>query len=369
MNRWPQVDVAKGIAIVMLAAGIATLWLVSDPHFEGFNGTYRAAAPLRFWSRLATSVTPPTFFLLSGAVIGKRFADLQDPAAASAWAQHLLARGIFLVMLELGITQLYNLSHPGSDYVLIFEVLSAFGWSFIAIAIAHRAPPWLLGVAAGALWLTPELLSSAGPIHPDDSPAGFVVAAAMFVADHPPWQVEYPLASWLPFILIGVLLGRRWALHGGPPPVGRLARGAVIAIACFVVLRSVTTFGTLGQQSPGSLQQFLSPTKYPVSLQFAIMGLAGAALTLALATALCRRGGRVVDALQTLGKQPLLAFVLVKILVAGAQVIFDVRGRNGTLTGALVTATAIVVVLVPTLAAYDRLKRRARGRWVLFRLL
>ncbi|MEM6991063.1 MAG: hypothetical protein AAF721_11210 [Myxococcota bacterium] len=367
MSRWTNVDVAKGIAIVALAFGIATLWLVADPHFEGFYGGYRPASAPRFWARFASTVTPPTFFALSGLVIGKRFADLGTPRQRSAWAQHLLARGVFLLLLELLITQLYNATHPGADYVLIFEVLSAFGGSFVVLAIGHRASSKVAVVVAATLWLLPELLVSAD-VQPPDSAAGFAASAWLFAVDHPAWQVEYPIASWLPFVLLGSVAGRRFATAGLPsvPTLLRVAAGGALV---FAVLRATTTFGTLGQAPPATVQQFLSPTKYPVSLQFAVLGSSGAALTLAVGTVVAARGGVVCRTLTTLGRQPLLAFVLIKVLVALIEVVFAVRERSGTLVGAAVAAAACIAVLVPTLAAYDRLKRRHRGRSILLRLL
>lgn len=369
MIRWPTVDVAKGIAIVSLAFGIAFLWLVDQPHTEGFLGTYREARPWPFWARTATMVTPPTFFVLSGVVIGKRFAELQEPRAQSQWAQHLFTRGLFLVLLELVVTQLYNICHPGPDYVVIAEVLTAFGWSFVIVALGHRLGDRTKLGCAVALWLLPELWWHDGVIAPGDTPVDFLRAVAFVVADHPPWQVEYPVAGWLGFILVGMVSGKRWSIAGQPPSATALGRAAVLTTLAFVVIRFATSFGSLGQASPQNLQQFVSPTKYPVSAQFALLGLAGAAAVLALSAVLIRHRKRGVGVLAVLGRQPLMAFLLIKAAVAGVQVALDVRGEHGDLESAAVVALLIVVGLVPVLAAYERVKRRARSKWVIARLL
>lgn len=373
LPRWPAIDVAKGIAIVMLAFGIATLWLVADPHFEGFGGAYRATTSSRFVARLLTSVTPPTFFVLSGAVVGKRFGDLAGSDATSAWAQHLFARGIFLVLIELLITQLYNASHPQPHYVLIVEVLSAFGFSFVVLAVAHRLPNAAWVAIAAGLWLAPELAGEGlsswfGATPGDDGPREFLVALVWTVADRPSWQVEYPVASWLPFIAIGMAVGRARASAAFPSTRQWLA-AAALAITAFVVLRATTTWGALGQAAPQTWMQFLSPTKYPVSLHYAAFGLGGASLVLAVGTWLSTRTGWLVAALKSLGKQPLAAFALIKVVVALVQVTTDFRARDGSLLGATVVAGVIVVVMVPLLRRYDTLKRSYRDRFVALRLL
>lgn len=363
MSRWEQVDVAKGLAIVLLAFGISNLWLTSSPHFEGLGGAYAEASWPRFIARALSSTTPPTFFLLSGVVIGKRLTDLADEDAQRAWAQHLFSRGLFLVLLELGVTQLYNASHTGTDYLLVFEVLSAFGWSFVAIAMLFRFSARVWSTVGLALWVIPEVLvvlDVAGP------PPSFLLTALYSVADQPPWLVEYPVASWLPFLLLGGAAGRRWATRG-PPRSAPLAALGVGALLVFLAVRSATTLGTLGQQSPHTLQQFLSPTKYPVSLQYALWGFGGAGLTLAVATALERH--RLARGLRTLGRQPLAAFILIKVLVGLAQLLFDVRGRWGGIEGAALVAAVIIAMLLPLLAGYDRLKRKAAGRVIALRLL
>lgn len=363
MNRWEQVDIAKGLAIVLLAFGISNLWLTASPYFEGLQGVYTQTSGSSFFARLLSSTTPPTFFTLSGVVIGKRLTDLRDEDAQRRWAQHLFSRGLFLVFLELGITQLYNASHPGVNYLVVFEVLSAFGWSFVAIAILSRtsARVWLaLGLG---LWMVPEALVLLGV---DSTPTSFLLVALVSVADQPPWLVEYPLASWLPFLLLGGALGRRWA-RTGPPSASRLLMMGIGALLLFVAVRSTTSLGALGQPSPTTLQQFLSPTKYPASLQYALWGLGGASLTLALATAL--RQHPATGGLRILGRQPLAAFILIKVMVALAQIIFDVRGHWGGIRGATVVAVLLVAALVPLLAAYDRLKRRAAGRFIALRML
>lgn len=362
MNRWEQVDIAKGFAIVLLAFGISNLWLTASPHFEGLGGVYTDTSWPRFAARLLTSTTPPTFFALSGVVIGKRLSDLQGEDAQRHWAQHLFSRGLFLVFLELGITQLYNASHPGPDYLVVFEVLSAFGWSFVTIAILSRCSAQVWVALALALWLLPEALGLVGV----GTPTSFLFAALYAVADQPPWLVEYPIASWLPFILLGGAAGRHWA-RTGPPSAARLLMFGAGALLSFLILRSTTTLGTLGQAEPVTVQQFLSPTKYPASLQYALWGLGGASLTLGLSTALgthpVTRGFRI------LGRQPLAAYILIKLMVALAQILFEIRNQWGGILGAAVVAGVIIGALLPLLAAYDRLKRRAAGRLIILRML
>lgn len=360
MSRWDPVDVAKGLAIVGLAFGIANLWLTESPHFEGLGGPYNDTDDARFIARLASSTIPPTFFLLSGVVVGKRLTRQDD---RPRWVQHLFSRGLFLVILELAATQLYNISHPGPDYLVIFEVLSAFGWGFVVLAVLSRLSAKAWGWLAVVLWLAPELVLALGLELPRPT---FALAALFTASDQPPWLVEYPLLSWLPFLLLGGAAGQRWAKLG-LPSTSRFALFGVAAMLVFVVLRATTTFGTLGQVAPANLQQFFSPTKYPASLQYALWGLGGASAALALASAMgehaIRRGLRI------LGRQPLAAYILIKLVVGVVQVLFDVRGRWGGLFPAATVATLTIAILIPTLAAYDRLKRRAAGRFLVLRLL
>ena len=95
--------------------------------------------------------------------------------------------------------------HPGAEgFALVFEVLSAFGWSFVILAVIRRVRASGLVSIAVTLWIGRELTAHGAPLDPGDDTAGFVLAAAWTVADHAGrWQVEYPVGSWLPFVLIG----------------------------------------------------------------------------------------------------------------------------------------------------------------------
>ena len=362
MKRWDDLDIAKGFAISLLIIGVGRLNFEADVYTEQFGGAYASPSGVSLLLRVGTTYVAAMFFLLSGMLIGRRMTE--RPEERDSWAQHLFGRGLFLIAIDPLITQLYNLSHPPNEYFLIAEVMTAFGLAFIAIAVLRNVRSSGLLALAIALWLATEFL--APRFEADDSALGLLGALFLDATKHPNWQVEYTLAGWLPFLLIGVVAGRHFAQHGPPKPKV-LAQVGLASIATFVFLRLVVGFGAVGQAKPETLVEFWQPTRYPVSIQYALWSMGVASIGLAIASVVAERWpqARLTRALRIFGKQPLMAYLFTRILASSIQAVAEVRERDGsTATGAAISLL-IWFLAMGTCYWWDQFKRRHRTRFPL----
>jgi uncharacterized membrane protein len=159
----------------------------------------------------------------------------------------------------------------GGDRVLIhFGVLSALGFSMIIWALLLRLKPSLiLAVSAASILLTQILIPAAENVETLYSPflRIFLIPGRTGIM-----QVLYPFIPWLGFTGLGIVLVKnltqdrksalRWSLRGG-----------AILLILFVVIRALGSFGNFHPSQDSSLLSFLSLTKYPPSLTFALLTL------------------------------------------------------------------------------------------------
>jgi uncharacterized membrane protein len=307
--RVRSIDVLRGLAVAVM---------VLD-HVRVFSGVPAGGAtPGVFFTRWVTHFCAPAFVFLAGAsayLYGRTHRDL---------SRFLVGRGLLLIVLELTVVRLawtFNLDFGGHALAGVLWVLGA---SMIVLAALARLPAWAVGVVglaiiAGEGLLDGRLADTAGPVAWwwKLLYVGFLAGPIELGDGGLRVQVLYSLVPWIGVMAAGYGFGALLA-H---PRRDRCAVLGVAAIALFVVLRWHDGYGDprswVGSPKPGYLA-FLDATKYPASLEFLLMTLGPLLVAVPLAE---RARGPIAGWLATLGRVPLLFYLLHLPLVHGLAVV------------------------------------------------
>jgi uncharacterized membrane protein len=264
--------------------------------------------PALFMTRWITHVCAPTFALLAGMSI---FCKLQGDGV-SRLRRSLLARGLWLVLLELTVMRIAMNFTMSSAFPLLMLVLTALGLSMLGMAALIHLRPFVVLVLASTVLLLHNLLDpvraadfgSLGPVW------RLLHEPGVFIAWGQPVVVGYPVLPWIAIMAAGFGLGP--ILFREPSDRQRVWLGAgVVLIGAFVLLRWANGYG---DPAPWSTQRdrlytllsFLRTTKYPPSLAFTLMTIGPALCALAW---LDRRRLSVRHPLVVLGRVPLFFYV------------------------------------------------------------
>ncbi|HWA40994.1 MAG TPA: heparan-alpha-glucosaminide N-acetyltransferase domain-containing protein [Gemmatimonadales bacterium] len=304
--RVESVDLLRGIIIILMAID----------HSRDFFGTIGAdptdlatTTPALFFTRWITHFCAPVFFLTTG--IGAAFSGRRRTTAGLS--RHLLARGLWLVLLEVTVLRFgmqFNLDYRTT----ILTVLWALGWSLVALALLVHLPARAIAAIGLTLIVGHNLL--------DGIPPGrFGALAPLWNVLHQPGLLfisgdrivilAYPLIPWIGVTAVGYALARvyEWPSE---ERVRWLWRTGVLVTALFLVLRAVNVYGDPRpwESQPtmaGTLISFFNVNKYPPSLLFLTMTLGPALMALAWFDA---RTPKLLRPALTFGKVPLFFFLL-----------------------------------------------------------
>jgi uncharacterized membrane protein len=231
-----------------------------------------------FFTRWVTHYCAPVFVFLAGTA-----AWLQRTRKGPAeLARFLATRGLFLVVLEPTIVRLGFLMNVNYQFVIL-QVIWVIGWTMIALAALQLAGPFLVGavglglvfghnlldgIHGGWAW---HLLHEAGPMQLGTSRV----------------MVGYPFLPWLGMICLGFGIGPLFSSADAARRKKILYALGAAAIVLFVILRATNLYG---DPSPFAAQprgpiftalSFINTTKYPPSLDYALMTLGPALIFLA----------------------------------------------------------------------------------------
>lgn len=327
-------------------------------------------SPALFTCRLLAHLCAPVFVLLTGLsawLYGQRQADPRRATAA-----FLLKRGLFLVVLELTLVNFAWTFQLPPD-TLYLQVIWAIGLSMIALA--------------GLLWLPrPALLVLAIAVVAGHNlfdglrvQGNGLLAVLWKVLHQRDWieagalrlRTSYPLLPWIGVIALGYLMGPWFGRERAPEQRQRwLLWAGIGALALFALLRFANQYGDAPwRYQTTTLRTWLSIlniTKYPPSLQFLLLTLGVGLLLLRLyewpPLALALRP------LADIGAAPMFFYLLhlyvLKGLYLAALAIWGPTHGDlyalDSVTGLLLVACALAVVLYPPTRAFARFKARRR---------
>ncbi|HJY88430.1 MAG TPA: hypothetical protein VKE24_16465, partial [Candidatus Acidoferrales bacterium] len=288
--------------------------------------------PLLFFTRWVTHACAPTFMLLAG--LGA-FLWWHGKRTKLQLSIFLLARGLWLVALELTLMQLAYYFDVSLRYPILLLVLWALGASMIALALLIWLPIRVLAVLSIAVITLHNLLDGAnaaqfGPaawawnlLH---QPGAFSLAGATVI-------VGYPLVPWVAVMALGFCLGPLFLEDREVRRRYLTVIGAAVTVT-FVVIRMLNGYGdpqpwTAQRSTTYTLLSFLNTIKYLPSLDFLLMTLGPSLLALAWFD---RPGLKPCNPLVVFGRVPLFYFVVHFYAAhAAAAVLALARYRTGAL--------------------------------------
>jgi uncharacterized membrane protein len=323
-TRIASVDIVRGAVMILMALDHIRDWVTSARFAP--EDLSRASVAL-FATRWVTHFCAPTFFLLSGVGIGILRAGGRPPGALSRF---LLARGLWLLVLELFITPIGW--QFGFELVPAFAlVLWALGWSMILMALAVHLPVPLIACISLAIIAGHNMLDGIAP-------GSLGAFAGLWRVLHAPGfaipgvlLIGYPLVPWVAVMALGYVLARVYQWDG-PTRRRSLIILGLCACAAFVAIRALNGYGNpapwAAQRTPLlTVASFLNVRKYPPSLDFLLMTLGPAAIALALSE---RVHGWWAAALAVYGRVPLF-FYVTHIFVAHAAAVILAFVQGGEL--------------------------------------
>lgn len=386
-TRATVVDVLRGLVMVLMPLDHTREFFTSysgnplDPQHTTF---------LLYLTRWITHLCAPVFVFLAGTSIFLQ----QQRKIRNRLTQHLLVRGLWLILVELTLVHLVFNFHWQWN-VQILEVIWAIGASMMIMAVLiHLRLRWVLLIGAclvgghnlldglavarfgrlGWLW---QLMHVPGLISGQSMTPPILVIA-------------YPVLPWVGVMALGYAFGnvlaqprekrRRWNLRAG-----------LALLVAFGLLRWTNVYGDPVRWSSQPTWwrtglSFMNVQKYPPSLLFLLVTLGIAALIAAGIEYTEQRDAWawVRSVLQVYGRVPFFYFLLHIALIHGlALVVSAARGENwrwwvtefpsgGVLTGhppgygyglAIVWCIwiSVVVLCYPACKWYAGVKRRSRN--------
>ena len=377
-QRINSIDALRGLVmmIMMFDHVRETFFLhqqVSDPMDVG------QTAPALFFTRLMAHLCAPVFVFLTGLSAwlyanppsGPRDSGLRNTSG------FLIKRGLLLVALELTVV---NFAWAGQfpPATIYLQVIWVIGLSMIVLGLLHKLPPLLLGVlgllivgghnALADLSFAPGTVSHALwtlLLH-----RGYLSSDAAIKV-----RVSYPLLPWIGIILLGYVAGRLYAANISAARRQRLLTIlGITALLMFAVLRSINGYGeTQPWQDHGNslltLMSFFNLTKYPPSLDFALLTLGSGMCCLALLEKYPGKSSRIAT---VFGGAPMFYYLLhLYVLLALQRLMLAVYGANhGQRFGVdhvwqvwLISAALIPLLYYPC-RAFAHYKRQSGKTWV-----
>ena len=337
-QRIDSIDLLRGLVmVIMMLDHTRDFFSAAQFQFEPTDLT-RTSVVL-FFTRFITHFCAPVFFFLAGTGAYLRRARGVTPSELSRF---LASRGIWLIVLELTAIRVllsFDLL-PQGRYV--GQTIWALGWSMIVLAVLVHLPLRVIGTF-GIVMIAAHNAFDGFQVREciRGQPVCDASEVVLRLLHQPGWIVlgstngplfysHYPLIPWIGVMAAGYAFGRLYTME---PDVRRrmLLRLGGGLIALFVILRSGNFYGDANRWSvqPTSaftMLSFLNTTKYPPSLLYLCMTIGPAILLLGFIEQ--GRRGRVGSALVTLGRVPLMFYVLQWAFAHGAAyVAYAVAGK------------------------------------------
>lgn len=370
-SRIASIDIMRGLVILLMAVDH-----VRERFFYHLNVSdpmdLESTSPALFFTRMTAHLCAPTFVFLTG-MSAWLYANPARGGTRSP-SSFLFKRGLFLVFIEV---TLINFSWWGNFDTVFLQVIWAIGISMIALSVLVKLPYWAIGALGFAIVFGHNLLS---PISFNPGETGYTLWAILHdrgVVYDGAFRIKasYPVLPWIGVILLGYCAGPIYART-----VDMLTRRKMLiglGLGCFGLLLVLRGFNIYGEVLPWQPQEsliltvmdFINFTKYPPSLNFALLTIGSALLLLAWLETL---SNKFMDALEVFGSAPMFIYILhLYVLLISYRIVLATVGPNEGDLFALSSVWqiwAITVVLLwalyyPT-RAFARFKHSTSMAWV-----
>ena len=377
--RIESIDLLKGLVMVIMALDhtrdffykSASLLDVTDPA----NATVAV-----YLTRWLTHFCAPTFCFLAGLsafLVGKR-------KSKKDLSLFLVKRGIWLVFVELVIMAFawyFDIHFHNIDFAVIWSL----GVSMIALAALIHLPKNLILLFSLMLIFCHNLLDT---VHFQGNIFWSVLHEfnSFKISDNFNINTVYPIIPWIGVMSLGYYFGgfydksfesiRRKMLFN---------RIVIIAIVGFLILRFTNVYGDLNPwkhygTTTQTIMSFMNLNKYPPSLLYLMITLAGALIFLANGETL---KGKIVDFFTVFGRVPffyyiihlyvihILAAILAEISGFGWRIMVqdsfdpDLKGFGYSLPIVYLIWIGVILSLYPLCKKFDAYKQKNKDkRWL-----
>jgi len=343
--RLDAIDFVRGIVMILMVLDHTRDWV----HAGGIMSNPLDPATttiLLYVTRWVTHLCAPTFALLAGLGVGLRRIR---GATAGDVSWFLFTRGLWLVVLELTLFRTIVWFNVDFRLLAFLQVIWAIGASMIVLSALVRLPQAALVAIAGVILIGHNALD--GIRVPFWTPGsnvpvpGLAEASWMLLhqfglfpvggASGPIVIAQYPLLPWIGILTAGYVMA---AIYTWPAEQRRraLTLAAMAMLALFLVLRTWNIYGDTTDWAPQptlvqSVMSFMNVQKYPPSLDYVLVTLVPALLTLAALDGRTIAGG-LSGAVVTFGRVPFFFYVL-QWLTAHVSGMIVTALRGGNLAG------------------------------------
>jgi uncharacterized membrane protein len=343
--RLDAIDFVRGIVMILMVLDHTRDWV----HAGGIMSNPLDPATttiLLYVTRWVTHLCAPTFALLAGLGVGLRRIR---GATAGDVSWFLFTRGLWLVVLELTLFRTIVWFNVDLRLLAFLQVIWAIGASMIVLSALVRLPQAALVAIAGVILIGHNALD--GIRVPFWTPGsnvpvpGLAEASWMLLhqfglfpvggASGPIVIAQYPLLPWIGILTAGYVMA---AIYTWPAEQRRraLTLAAMAMLAVFLVLRTWNIYGDTTDWAPQptlvqSVMSFMNVQKYPPSLDYVLVTLVPALLTLAALDGRTIAGG-LSGAVVTFGRVPFFFYVL-QWLTAHFSGMIVTALRGGSLAG------------------------------------
>jgi uncharacterized membrane protein len=353
--RVPSIDILRGLVMVLMALDHVRDFFTSA-RFDPLDLS-QTNAPL-FLTRWITHFCAPTFVLLAGVsayLLSRR-------CSRGELTRFLFTRGLWLVVLELTLMKFVWTFDVRYDDGVYLEVIWAIGVSMLALAALVQLPLRVIAVFSVLTICGHNLLDGVAPESFGDWSPLWSVLHVSGPTSHV--FVGYPLIPWIAVMSLGYCVGALFEMQL-EQRVNRFAWLGTATLVAFVVLRATNLYGdplpwTVQSTTVNSLLAFVNVQKYPPSLDYLLMTLGVAFLSLA---AFAPARGTVSEVLQTFGRVPLFFYVLhIALAHVAAEIIGSTAGFG--LPVVYLAWALVVAILYPACRWFAAVKRRRSDWWL-----
>ena len=300
--RVASIDILRGLVMVLMALDHVRDFF-TDVRFDPLDLSQTTAA--LFLTRWITHFCAPTFVLLAGVS-----AYLTGRSCTRAeLSRFLWTRGLWLVVLEVTLMSLVWTFNVRYDHGLFLQVIWAIGVSMIVLAALVHLPMPQIAAFSLVMICGHNLLDG---IEPQSFGAWAPLWSLLHVQEPIPYGfVAYPLIPWIAVMSLGYCIGSLFELERERRRQWFMYLGAG-SLTLFVLLRATNVYGdpadwTLQSTTVRTLLSFVDVHKYPPSLQYILLTVGVALLSLA---ALETVRGKFAEVMRTFGRVPLFFYVL-----------------------------------------------------------
>ena len=274
-DRIRSIDMVRGAVMVLMALD----------HVRVYSGIPAGGSATGiFLTRWITNFCAPAFVFLAGVSIFLHRERVKDRAALSRW---LVVRGAWLVLLELTYLRLaWTFNVEFANYMLA-GVIWMLGWCMIVMAVLVRLPlianaVFGLVIIAGHNLIALALQGShesllQGKLGPLWRVLYFGGGIAIGHSREPNLWVLYSIIPWIGVMAAGYAFGPVFRMSPEKRERACYTIGGA-TIAAFAIAQSMMVYRGRGPSSNAQVPfwiAFLTATKYPASLLFLLMTLAG----------------------------------------------------------------------------------------------